>query len=93
MTSPINNHERKFVKEANDDLHQITDVDQRIKFIYHPQLNGSFEQLWTLQAIIVFLIKVLEQKVDQWPYKIDGVLLLSRVSQHTATKCSPFLFL
>ena len=69
MTSPINNHERKFVKEANDDLHQITDVDQRIKFIYHPQLNGIFEQLWTLQAIIVSLIKVLEQKVDQRPNK------------------------
>ena len=60
----INDQGREFVNEVSDHLHQITGVDQRITSANHPQFNKLSER--QNRTIINFLIKVLEEKVDQW---------------------------
>ena len=69
-------------------MHQITGIEQRITSTCHPQSNGICER--QNRSIKDSLVKVLEKKVDQWLYMIDGNLFAHRVSRHTAIKYSPF---
>ena len=57
-------------------------------FAYHPQSNGLVErQNRTIKNV---LAEDLDQNPEQWPYVIDGVLFLNRVSRHASTNYSPF---
>ena len=59
-----------------------------ITFAYHCQSNRLCER--QNRAIKDFLIKVLEEKVDQRTYIKDSVQFTHKVSRSTATKYSPF---
>ena len=87
----INDHEREFKNEVIDHLLQITGVEQNTTSAFLPQSNGLCER--QNRAIKDSLIKVLEEKVDQWPYINDSVLFAHRVSRHTAAKYCLFFLL
>ena len=57
-------------------------------FAYHPLSNGLVErQNRTIKNV---LAEDLDQNPEQWPYVIDGVLFLHRVSRHASTNYLPF---
>ena len=87
----INDQGREFVNQVSSTLHKMTGVEQRITSAYHPQSNGLCER--QNRSIKDSLIKVLNEKAEEWPYVIDGILFAHRVSVHTSTKYSPFYLL
>ena len=62
----------------------MTGVEQRKTSAYHTQ--SSELRQWRNLKIKDTLIKVLEEKVDQWPYVTDVILFSYGVSRHAATK-------
>ena len=91
MKIQINDQGREFVNQVSSELHAMTGVTQRVTSAYHPQSNGLCER--QNRSIKDSLIKVLDEKAEQWPYVIDGILFAHRVSVHTSTKYSPFYLL
>ena len=62
----------------------MTRVEQRKTSAYHTQSSELCQ--WRNLKIKDTLNKVLEEKVDQWPYVTDVVLFAYGVSRHAATK-------
>jgi transposase len=69
----------------------MTGVEQRVTSAYHPQANGLVER--QNRTVKDSLVKVLDERAEEWPYVIDGVLFAHRVSRHYSTKYSPFYLL
>ena len=84
----INDQGREFVNDLITKLHEMTGVEQRVTSAYHPQANGLCER--QNRTIKDSLVKVLNGKLTEWPYIIEGVLFAHRVSKHSSTKYSPF---
>ena len=91
MRIQIYDQGREFVNEVSDHLHHVMGVYQIITSANHPQSKRLCER--QNRTIKDSLIKVLEEKVDQWPYIIDGVLSAHRISKHTVTEYSSFFLL
>ena len=84
----INDQGREFVNEAVDELHLMTDTQQRVTSACHPQSNGLVER--QNRTIKNALVKILGENPEQWPYVIDGVLFAHRVSCHASINYSLF---
>ena len=81
----INDQGREFVNQVSSTLHKMTGVEQRITSAYHPQSNGLCER--QNRSIKDSLIKVLNEKAEEWPYVIDGTL---KVENFAGTKFRGF---
>ena len=66
-------------------------VEQNITYAYDPQSNWLFGL--QNRTIKNFLIKYLDQTVDQWPYIIEDALYVYKVSRHTTAKDTPVFLL
>ena len=91
MRIQINNQGKEFVIEVSENLHEMTATEQRITSAYHPQSNGLCER--QNRTIKDSLVKVLEEKPNEWPNISDGILFAHRVSIHYSTKSSPFFLM
>ena len=87
----INDQGREFVNQVCDELHELTGVEQRVTFAYHPQANGLVER--QNRTVIDSLLKVLQDNHEMWPHIIEGILFAHHVSRHSSTKYSPFIML
>ena len=91
FSTQINDQGREFVNAVTDNLHKTTGAEQRITSVYHPKANRLCErQNRTIQNS---LEKVLEENSEQWPYVLEGILFVHRVSRHSSTGFSPFRLL
>lgn len=82
---------REFVNDLNTTLFQMAGIEHRISSAYHPQSNGLDER--TNQTISCALIKVINQKQDDWDEHIDSILFSYRTSVHASTKYTPFFLM
>lgn len=87
----INDQGREFVNQVSKALHEKTGTQQKVTSAYHPQANGLVER--QNQTIKKSIVKVLEDKIDQWPDVLEGVLFALRVKVHESTGFSPFFLL
>ena len=62
MKVQINDQGREFVNKVNDNLHQMTGVEQRVTFAYHPQANGLVER--QNRTVKDSLVKVLDERAE-----------------------------
>ena len=91
MRIQIKDHEKEFVNEVSENLHEMTGTEQRITSSYYPQSNGLCErQNGTIKDS---LVKVLEEKPKEWSNIIDGILFAHRASIHFSTKYLPFFLM
>ena len=84
----INYQGREFV---NSELHRLTGTEQRVTSAYHPQANGLVER--NNRTIQNSLLKVLNQKPEDWPDALPGVLFAYNTSRHKSTRYTPFFLL
>ena len=87
----INDQGREFVNASSTRLHELTGVKQRITSPYHPQSNGLTER--NNRTIQNSLLKVLEEKEEDWARALPGVLFAFRTSKQKSTGCSPFFLM
>ena len=80
MRIQINDRGKEFVNEVPKNLHEMTGAEQRITSAYHPQSNGLCE--CQNRTIKDSLVKVLDEKLKEWPNITDGILFAHRVSIH-----------
>ena len=85
----INDQGREFLNDVYTELHKLTGLEQRVTSAYHPQSNGLVER--QNRTIKTSLVRVLENNPSKWPYIIEGILFVYRVSRHFSTKYSPFM--
>ena len=79
---------REFVNELNSTLFELAGIQHCISSAYHPQSNGLDER--TNQTLSCALIKVINDKQDDWDEHLDSVLFAYRTSVHASTKYTPF---
>ena len=91
MRIQINNQGKEFVYYAITKLHEITVVDQRGTYAYHPQANGLCES--QNRAIKDSLVKLLNAMLSGWSYVTKGVPFVHRVSRHSSTKYTSFFIM
>ena len=91
MRIQINDQGKEFVNEVSENLREMTGTELRITSAYHPQSNGLCER--QNRTIKDSLVKVLEEKPNEWPNIIDGIIFAHRVSMHYSTKYSPFFLM
>jgi hypothetical protein len=87
----ISDQGREFVNSVSAALYKMTGTEQRITSAYHPQANGLVER--QNQTIKNSMIKILKDKVNEWPSVLDGVLFALRVKVHESTGYSPFFLM
>ena len=91
MRIKINDQGKEFVNDAITKLHEMTVVDQRGIYAYHPQANGLRER--QNRAIKDSLVKMLNAMPSGWSYVTEGVLFVHRVSRHSSTKYTSFFIM
>lgn len=84
----INNEGREFGNKISHNLHEMVGIRQQITSGYHPQSSGLVERQHRTTKNA--LAKILDENSDQWPYILEGVLFVHRVSHHLATEHLPF---
>ena len=75
----------------SSELHRLIGIEQRVTSAYHPQANGLVER--TNRTIQSSVLKVLNQKPEDWPDALPGVLFSYNTSRHKSTIYSPFFLL
>jgi hypothetical protein len=84
----ISDQGREFVNSMTKELYRLCGVQHRITSAYHPQANGLVErQNRTTEGCIK---KACEDRMDDWPFALDSVLLSVRTSKHASTGYTPF---
>ncbi|KAL5517002.1 hypothetical protein EMCRGX_G002466, partial [Ephydatia muelleri] len=79
----ISDQGREFVNRVNAVLFQMTGTEHRISTAYHPQTNGLVERYnQTLQRS---LIKLCNDKQNDWDDLLDPVLFAYRTSKQKST--------
>ena len=75
----------------SSELHRLTGTELRVTNAYHPQANGLVER--NNRTIQSSLLKVLNQKPEDWPDVLPGVLFAYNTSRHKSTRYTPFFLL
>ena len=86
----IKDQGRNFVNEACRQLHELTEVEQRITPTYYPPANGLID--CQNQTIKNSLVKVLEDNPEMWQQIIEKILF-PHVSRHFSTKYPSFMLM
>ena len=81
----------EFINNVSSELHRLTGREQRVTSAYHPQANGLVER--NNRTIENSLLKVLNQKPEDWPDALPGVLFAYNTSRHKSTRYTPFFLL
>ena len=87
----INYQGREFVNSVSSELHRLIGTEQIVTSAYHPQANGLVER--NNRTIQNSLLKVLNQKPEDWPDALPGVLFAYNTSRHKSTRYTPFFLL
>ena len=87
----INDQGRILVTEACKQLHKLTEAEQRVTSVYHPQANGLVER--QNRTIKNRLVNVFEDNPEMWLQIIEGIIFTHRVSRHSSTNYSPFMLM
>ena len=82
---------REFVNSVSSELHRLTGTELRVTSAYHPQANGLVER--NNRTIQSSLLKVLNQKPEDWPDVLPGVLFAYNTSRHNSTRYTPLFLL
>ena len=69
-------------------LTSVTKIHHKISSAYHPQTNGLVERY--NQTIQQSLLKLVNDKQDNWDTFLDGVMLAYRTVVHKPTGITPF---
>ncbi|KAI6657878.1 hypothetical protein LOD99_620 [Oopsacas minuta] len=88
MDTLISDQGREFVNKVIDYLLDILQTEHRISSAYHPETNGQRERdNRTLKSV---LVKLVNERGDDWHMYIPGILFAYHTSIHASTKCTPF---
>ena len=86
--SIISDQGREFVNSLNKELLILTNTTHKIASAYHPQTNGLIERY--NQMLQRSLLKLVNDKQDNWNVFLDGVLFAYRTAVHKSTGITPF---
>ncbi|KAI6649016.1 hypothetical protein LOD99_6899 [Oopsacas minuta] len=88
MDTLISDQGREFVNEVIDYLLDILQTEHRISSAYHPETNGQRER--DNRTLKSALVKLVNERGDDWDMYIPGILFAYHTSIHASTKCTPF---
>ena len=84
----ISDQGREFVNSVSEHLFRLTGTKHKITSAYHPQTNGLCERM--NQTLEKALLKMVNEKQNNWDDFIDPILFAYRTSQQKSTKYSPY---
>ncbi|KAK3916962.1 Sentrin-specific protease 1, partial [Frankliniella fusca] len=87
----INDQGREFCNKVADELFLLTGAHQRVTSAYNPQANGLVER--QNRVIKCRLLKVLQDRIKEWPKVLDAILFSIRIQKQKSTGYSPFFLL
>lgn len=79
---------REFVNELNNTLCDLLGIERSVTAAYHPQTNGLDKK--TNHNIKRALMKLVNEKQNNWDTFLDATLFSLRAKVHISTKHTPF---
>ncbi|KAM4567054.1 uncharacterized protein PAE49_010515 [Odontesthes bonariensis] len=82
---------RDFVNDLNRSLCKILGIERSVTAVYHPRTNGL--DVKTNHNIKRALIKLVNERRDNWDVFLEATLFSLRSKIHTTTKHTPFMLM